>query len=72
MKIVLALATALLVFAGASADAAWFGLGGNRLPKPIDTPRIRPKVREDHKVGKKQRHPDGWSSVLERAETARG
>lgn len=30
----------------------------DKLPKPIDSPIVRPKVREDHKVGKRAgRHP---------------
>ena len=39
-------------FAGAD---SWFG--GRTLPKPIDSPIVRKHVREDHKAGKKQRHP---------------
>ena len=52
----LAIGVALVVFVGAaSAGADWFG--GIRLPKPIDSPIVRKHVREDHKAGKKQRHP---------------
>jgi hypothetical protein len=30
----------------------------DKLPKPIDSPIVRPKTREDHKVGKRAgRHP---------------
>jgi cell division protein FtsN len=30
----------------------------DKLPKPIDSPIVRPKAREDHKVGKRAgRHP---------------
>ncbi len=30
----------------------------DKLPKPIDSPIVRPKIREDHKVGKRTgRHP---------------
>jgi len=40
----------------------------DKLPKPIDSPIVRPKLREDHKVGKRVgRHPSqyqrpGWGA----------
>ena len=50
---------ALLLLASAGAEAGIFSSGSReKLPKPIDHPIVRPKVREDHKVGKKAgRHP---------------
>jgi hypothetical protein len=34
----------------------------DKLPKPIDHPIVRPKVREDHKVGKRAgRHPSEYT-----------
>jgi hypothetical protein len=41
------------------AEGAWGD--GRKLPKPIDSPIVRHKVREDHKPGKRQRHPPGPS-----------
>jgi hypothetical protein len=71
MKLAIALATMLLLMGASSADAGWFGIG-YRLPKPIDTPIIRPKVKETHKVGKKQRHPAGWVLNAAQADIAKG
>ena len=72
MKLVTALVALLFLAGAASSDAGWFS--GRKLPKPIDTPRIRPKVDESHKAGKKQRHPTdytGWSHLAVPTETAR-
>ena len=39
------------------AQAAWWG-GGDKLPRPIDSPMLRPKVQEAHKFsGALKRHP---------------
>ena len=52
----LAIGVALVLFIGAAtARADWFT--GIKLPKAIDSPIVRKHVREDHKPGKKQRHP---------------
>jgi hypothetical protein len=52
---------ALLCLSGAveAGIFGWLGFlrGRSKLPQPIDSPIVRPKVREDHKQGKKQRHP---------------
>jgi len=49
---------ALLLLGSAGAEAGIFSTGRDKLPKPIDHPIVRPKVREDHKVGKRAgRHP---------------
>jgi hypothetical protein len=64
------LVVALLAIPGA--EAGVFGLfghkekgydaSGKKLPKPIDSPIVRPKVREDHKVGKRAgAHPARFS-----------
>ena len=48
---------ALLLLGSAGAEAGLFG-GKDKLPKAIDHPMVRPKLREDHKVGKRAgRHP---------------
>jgi hypothetical protein len=54
----LGLALLVVVAVGApSADAAIFGLGKkSRIPKPIDFPVVRPKVREYHKPGTRVKH----------------
>jgi len=51
---------ALLLLGSASADAGIFDIfkGKSEFPKPIDSPIVRPKFREDHKAGKRVgRHP---------------
>jgi hypothetical protein len=57
MKLGMAL---LVVFAVAapSADAAILGLGKkkSKYPKAIDSPIVRPKVREYHKAGHRTKH----------------
>ncbi len=58
MKVLFGCLALTLVVGVASSEARWFGLGKRRcLPRAIDSPIIRPKVREDHKAGKHQRHP---------------
>ena len=60
MKLVAA-GIALLLLGSASADAGIFGIfkGKTDFPKPIDSPIVRPKWRDDHKQGMKRvgRHP---------------
>ena len=59
MKLV-AVGIALLLLGSASADAGIFGIfkGKSEFPKPIDSPIVRPKFRDDHKAGKRTgRHP---------------
>jgi hypothetical protein len=66
MKLVAA-GVALLLLSSAGAQAGIFSHShsNDKLPKPIDHPIVRPKVREDHKVGKKAgRHP----SEMQRSE----
>jgi len=55
----LAAGIVLLLLGSAGAEAGIFSRkNDNKLPKPIDHPIVRPKVREDHKVGKRAgRHP---------------
>ena len=57
MKLGLALLVVLAVGAP-SVDAAIFGLGKkkSRFPKPIDSPIVRPNVREYHKPGARVKH----------------
>ena len=59
MKLVAA-GIALLLLGSASADAGIFGIFSRKtdFPKPIDSPIVRPKFRDDHKAGKRVgRHP---------------
>ncbi len=52
-----AVGIALLLLGSAAAEAGIFSKQ-ERLPKPIDHPIIRPKMRDDHKAGKRLgRHP---------------
>ena len=57
----LAAGVVLLLAASTAADAFPFfhrARSTDKLPKPIDSPIVRPKTREDHKVGKRTgRHP---------------
>jgi hypothetical protein len=62
MKLVAA-AVALLLLGSVSADAGIFGIFSRKtdFPKPIDSPILRPKVRDDHKQGKRTgRHPEAF------------
>jgi hypothetical protein len=59
MKLVAA-GIALLLLGSASAESGIFSRK-NSLPKPIDSPIVRPKYRDDHKVGKRVgRHPSAF------------
>jgi hypothetical protein len=64
MKLVAA-GIALLLLGSASADAGVFGIFKRKtdFPKPIDSPIVRPKWRDDHKQGMKRvgRHPDAYA-----------
>ena len=64
----------LIVFLGASSADAWpwsrKGARGAKLPKPIDSPVVRPKADDSHKKGYKQ-HPSRfqrqeWGSEMGR------
>ena len=70
MKLV-AVGIALLLLGSASADAGVFGIfkGKSDLPKPIDSPIVRPKMRDDHKAGKRTgRHPSNLAHAQYGAE----
>jgi hypothetical protein len=59
MKLVAA-GIALLLLGSASAESGIFS-GKNSLPKPIDSPIVRPRYRDDHKAGKRTgRHPSAF------------
>jgi hypothetical protein len=64
MKLVVA-GIALLLLGSASAESGIFSgifKGKDSLPKPIDSPIVRPKFRDDHKAGKRTgRHPSALS-----------
>jgi hypothetical protein len=58
MKVLLGCLALTLVVGVASSEARWFGIGKKRcLPRAIDSPIIRPKVKEYHKPGNHQKHP---------------
>lgn len=48
---------ALLFLLGAGVAQADRWVPRKRLPKPVDYPVVREKVKEHHKPGKKQNHP---------------
>lgn len=57
----LAAGIALLLLSSAGAEAGLFGSGRSKpkLPKPIDSPIVRPKLRDAHKSGKRAgQHPE--------------
>jgi hypothetical protein len=63
MKLVTA-GIALLLLGSASVDAGVFGIFKRKtdFPKPIDSPIVRPKFRDDHKAGKRSgRHPSAYA-----------
>jgi hypothetical protein len=62
MKAAAAVLVTLLLGAGA-AEAGWWPT--KRLPKPIDYPIVRPKVKETHKQGNKAKHPPSIAQVLD-------
>ena len=68
MKVVAAVMVTLLLGAGAS-EAAWWPK--KKLPKPIDYPIVRAKVKEGHKLGNRMKHPPGIAMVLAPSTTAR-
>jgi hypothetical protein len=66
MKVLACACLAVLLASGA--EAGWFG-GKDKLPKPIDSPIVRPRIKETHKV-KKVHHPQryqqpGWGANWE-------
>jgi hypothetical protein len=68
----LAAGVALLLLAGAATVSADRWIPRKRLPKPIDFPIVREKVREHHKPGNKQKHPpDPVAFIVASALTAR-
>jgi hypothetical protein len=59
MKVLFGCLALSLVVGVASSEARWFGIIGKKrcLPRAIDSPIIRPKVKEYHKPGNHQKHP---------------
>jgi hypothetical protein len=63
MKLV-AVGIVLLLLGSSSVDAGIFRIfkGKTDFPKPIDSPIVRPKFRDDHKQGKRTgRHPEHYA-----------
>jgi hypothetical protein len=63
MKLVAA-GIALVLLGSAGAEAGIFSIFSRKssLPKPIDHPIVRPKVKEEHKLGKRAgQHPSQYS-----------
>jgi hypothetical protein len=63
MKLVAA-GIALMLLGSASAESGIFDMFKRRggLPKPIDSPIVRPKMRDDHKSNKRVgRHPAAYA-----------
>jgi hypothetical protein len=57
----LAAGIALFLLSSAGAEAGLFSRK-TKLPKPIDHPVVRPKVRDDHKPGKRAgQHPERFT-----------
>lgn len=69
MKVVAAVVVTLLLGASASEAATWWPK--KKLPKPIDYPVVRSKVKENHKPGNRAKHPPGIAQVQAPADTAR-
>jgi len=51
MKKTVLVLVAMSLLGAAASDAGWFSRDKRRLPKPIDSPTLRPKVRVDHQPG---------------------
>jgi hypothetical protein len=62
MKAAVAAVLVTLLFAAGTAEAAWYPK--KRLPRPVDSPVVRPKVKETHKPGNRQKHPPSALLVL--------
>jgi hypothetical protein len=62
MKAAIAAVLVTLLFGAAAADAAWYPK--KRLPRAIDSPRLRPRLKESHKPGNTQKHPPSALLVL--------
>lgn len=54
MKLGLAVFAVILAFGASSAEAGLFGK--RKFPKAIDSPVVRPKVKESHKTGSRVKH----------------
>ena len=68
----LAAGVAVLLLAGTATVSADRWVPRKRLPKPIDFPIVREKVKEHHKPGNRQKHPpDPVASVVAPDTTAR-
>jgi hypothetical protein len=68
MKAVAAVLVTLLVGA-AVAEADWNPT--KKLPKPIDYPMVRPKIKDVHKHMKLVKHPPKYTYVIEAGSFAR-
>jgi hypothetical protein len=67
MKAFAAVLVTLLLGAGA-AEAGW--VPTKKLPKPIDYPVVRPKLKETHKQGKRANHPPSFAYRIQATGTA--
>jgi hypothetical protein len=56
MKLGLAVFAVIVAFGASSAEAGLFGGGKKKFPKAIDSPVVRPKVKESHKAGARMKH----------------
>lgn len=73
MKVRLAVFAVILAFGASAADAAILGLGSKKkFPKPIDSPVVRPKVKESHKTGSRVKHlqQSGDAAIISTVERA--
>jgi hypothetical protein len=72
MKALIGCLTLFFVAGAATGDAAWFGFLKKRrcLPRAIDSPIVRPKVKEYHKPGNHMKHPGECSLRLAPPPTA--
>jgi len=55
MRLRLTVVAVVLALGAGSAEAGLFG-GKRKFPKAIDSPIVRPKVRENHKPGTRVKH----------------
>jgi hypothetical protein len=71
MKLVLAVLAVVVALGAQTAEAGLFG-GKKKFPKAIDSPVIRPKVKEYHKPGSRVKHlmESGDATVVSTVERA--
>lgn len=70
MKLALAVFAVVVALGAGTAEAGLFGGNKRKLPKAIDFPVVRPKVKEYHKPGSRVKHQTGDAAAVSTIERA--